>query len=192
MLIMRTSKKYRTDDINWLLKEIDVKDISEVEGMTVSEFVEKYADKHFSNICLDKLLEMGTVYVPEGQMLVKDLPVSTRLKNILLRNDVYVLSDIVKYSREDIVRFRNLGEATLKELEEMCEKENIRIMSINEIADRMLGVRFTYHQLFKMFHMHIWYPEDFLDLTEEQITELTRLDTGMIQKIKKVQKLYKK
>ena len=189
---MRTSKKYQTDDINWLLKEIDVKDISEVEGMTVSEFVEKYADTHFRNICLDKLLEMGVVHVPEGQLLVKDLPINTRLKNILLRNDVYVLSDIVKYSREDIIRFRNLGEATLKELEELCEKENIRIMSINEIADRMLGVRFTYHQLLKMFHMHIWYPEDFLDLTEEQITELTRLDTGMIQKIKKVQKLCSK
>lgn len=186
MLVMRTSKKYRTDDINWLLKEIGVKDISEVNGMTVSEFVEKYADKHFSNICLDKLLEMGEVHVLEGQLLVKDLPISTRLKNILLRNDVYVLSDIVKYSREDIIRFRNLGEATLRELEELCEKEDIRIMSINEIADRMLGVRFTYHQLFKMFHMHIWYPEDFLNLTEEQITDLTQLDPGMFKKIKKV------
>lgn len=191
-MLVKTSKRYRTDDINWLLREIGAKDISELEGMSVSEFVEKYSDKHFSNICLDRLLEIGAVYVPEGQVLVKDLPITTRLKNILLRYDIYVLSDIIKYSREDIIRFRNLGEATMQELEDLCIKEDIRVISIDEIANRMQGVRFTYHQLIKMFHMHIWYPEDFLNLTEQQYTELTRMDAAMIRKIKKIRKLLEK
>ena len=191
-MLVKTSKRYRTDDINWLLREIGAKDISELEGMSVSEFVEKYSDKHFSNICLDRLLEIGAVYVPEGQVLVKDLPITTRFKNILLRYDIYVLSDIIKYSREDIIRFRNLGEATMQELEDLCIKEDIRVISIDEIANRMQGVRFTYHQLIKMFHMHIWYPEDFLNLTEQQYTELTRMDAAMIRKIKKIRKLLEK
>ena len=191
-MLVKTSKRYRTDDINWLLREIGAKDISELEGMSVSEFVEKYSDKHFSNICLDRLLEIGAVYVPGGQVLVKDLPITTRLKNILLRYDIYVLSDIIKYSREDIIRFRNLGEATMQELEDLCIKEDIRVISIDEIANRMQGVRFTYHQLIKMFHMHIWYPEDFLNLTEQQYTELTRMDAAMIRKIKKIRKLLEK
>lgn len=187
-MLVRTSKRCRTDNLEWLLNEIGVKDISEVEGLSVSEFVEKYSKEHFSNICLDKLLEVGAVYVPDGEKLVNDLPISCRLKNILLRYDVYILSDIEKYSREDILRFRNLGETTMKELEEICLHEGIQITSINEIAERMPGVRFTYLQLTKLFHMHIWYPEDFCKLTEEQYLELIRIDTGMAKKIRKVQK----
>lgn len=191
-MLVKTSKRCKTDDTRWLLREIGVEDISEVEGMSVSEFMDKYSHMHFSNICLDRLLEIGAVYVPEGELLVNELPITTRLKNILLRNDVYVLSDISKYCREEIVRFRNLGDATMQELENLCTKEGIRVMSIDEIANRMEGVRFTYHQLTKMFHMHIWYPEDFLNLTDAQMEELTRLDNGMIPKIKKSQKRYKK
>lgn len=187
-MLVKTSKRCRTDSLEWLLNEIGVKDISEVEGLSVSEFVEKYSRKHFSNLCLDKLLEVGAVYVPDGEKLVYDLSITSRLKNILLRYDVYILSDIEKYSREDILRFRNLGEATMKELEEVCQYEGIRIISINEIAERMMGVRFTYLQLIKMFHMHIWYPEDFCKLTEEQYIELVRNDSAMIKKIKKIQK----
>lgn len=189
MLLMTASRKYRTDSVEWLLEESGIKDISEIEGMSVSEFIEKYSHMRFTNLCLDKLLEMGVLYVPEEKKLVRDLPITTRLKNILLRYDVYVLSDIVKYSRDDIIRFRNLGESTMKELEAVCEQEGIHIISLSEIEDRMLGVKFTYHQLAKMFHMHIWYPEDFMNLTEEQIQELIHLDSGMLKKIKKIQKL---
>ena len=191
-MLVKTSKRCKTDDTRWLVREIVVEDISEVEGMSVSEFMDKYSHMHFSNICLDRLLEIGAVHVPEGELLVNELPITTRLKNILLRNDVYVLSDISKYCREEIVRFRNLGDATMQELENLCTKEGIRVMSIDEIANRMEGVRFTYHQLTKMFNMHIWYPEDFLNLTDAQMYELTRLDYGMIPKIKKLHKRYKK
>jgi len=113
------------------------------------------------------------------------------LKNILLRYDVYILSDIEKYSREDILRFRNLGEATMKELEEICLHEGVRITSINEIAERMMGVRFTYLQLIKMFHMHIRCPEDFCKLTEEQYEQLVRNDCSLVKKIKTLKKLQK-
>lgn len=188
-MLVRTSKRCRTDNLEWLLNEIGVKDISEVEGLSVSEFVEKYSRKHFSNLCLVKLLEIGAIYVPDGEKLVYDLPITKRLKNILLRNDVYVLSDLAKYSREDILRFRNLGEATMKELEEMCLNEGVQIISINEISERMMGVRFTYLQLIKMFHMHIWYPEDFCKLTEEQYEQLVRNDCSLDKKIKTLKML---
>ncbi len=190
-MLVRTSKRCRTDNLEWLLNEIGVRDISEIEGLSISEFVEKYSRKHFSNLCLNKLLEMEAIYVPEGEKLIYDLPITSRLKNILLRNDVYVLSDIKKYSREEVMRFRNLGELTMKELEIVCEQEGIRLMSVNKIAERMHGVRFSYHQLIKMFHLHIWCPEDLCDLTEEQYSELTRLDGAMISKIKKVKQLFK-
>lgn len=164
MLVKTSSKRCRTDNLEWLLDEIAVADVSEVGGMSVTEFMNKYSHMHFSNICLERLLEIGAVHVPEGELLVNELPITTRLKNILLRNDVYVLSDIVKYSRDDILRFRNLGAGTMRELETVCEQEGIHIISLSEIEERMHGVKFSYLQLTKMFHLHIWYPEDFLSL----------------------------
>lgn len=190
-MLVKTLKRCRTDNLEWLLNEIGAKNLSEVEGLSVSEFVEKYSRKHFSNLCLNKLLEAGVVNVPDGDKLVYELPITTRLKNILLRNDVYILSDIKKYSREDILRFRNLGDATMKELEEICLKENIHIVSIDEIAKRLPQVHFTYHQLSKLFHMHIWYPEDFCKLTDKQYEELIRTDKSMSLKINKIQSLLK-
>lgn len=80
MLVKTSSKRCRTDNLEWLLDEIGVKDISKVQGLSVSEFIEKYSQKHFSNICLDRLLEMGYVYVTEGEKLVAELPITTRLK----------------------------------------------------------------------------------------------------------------
>lgn len=189
MLVKTSSKRCRTDNLKWLLDEIGVSDVSEVEGMSVTEFMNKYSHMHFSNICLDRLLERGTIHVPDGELLVNDLPITTRLKNILLRNDVYVLSDILKYCREEIIRFRNLGDATMKELEALCEKEKIHFISLKEIEDRMLGVKFTERQLFKMFRLHIFYPEDFLKVTDADIEFLIQLDKGMLKKIKKMQKL---
>lgn len=191
MLVKTSSKRCRTDNLEWLLDEIGVKDISKVQGLSVSEFIEKYSQKHFSNICLDRLLEMGYVYVPEGEKLVAELPITTRLKNILLRNDVYILSDIVKYSREGIMKFRNLGERTMKELEDICEQEGIHFISLYEIEDRMLGVKFSDRQLTKMFHLNILHPEDFLNVTDEEVEYLIQLDKGMLKKIGKMQKLCK-
>lgn len=189
MLVKTSSKRCRTNDLKWLLDEIGIKDISEVQGLSVSEFIERYSQKHFSNICLDRLLEVGYVYVPEGEKLVAELPITTRLKNILLRNDVYMLSDIVKYPREEIMKFRNLGEGTMKELEDICEQEGIHFISLHEIKERMQGVKFSDRQLIKMFHLNILHPEDFLNLTDEDVAYLIQLDKAMLKKIEKMQKL---
>lgn len=192
MLIMRTSKKYRTDDIDWLLKEIGVKNIVEVENLSVPEFMEKYANKPFSNACMDKLLQMGKIYIPEGEKKVNELPISTRLRNILLGHNIYLLSQVTKYSREEVMSFRHLGEESMKELDVVCEQEGIRLMSVYEIGERMQGVEFTSRQLRKLYNAHVWYPEDFLNLTEEQYDGLTRNDSTMSKKIMKMKKLWKK
>lgn len=189
-MLVRTSKRISsTDDIEWLLQEAGINGVNEVQGLTVSEFVEKYSRSHFCNSCLDRLLELGVVYVPEGEVRVNDLPITTRLRNILLRNNVYVLSDIRKYAREDILKFRNLGDGTMKELETICEKEGIHLITLKEIEARMLGVKFSDRQLSRMFDLKILYPEDFLRLTEEDVEYLVHLDKGMRKKIEKMQKL---
>ena len=89
------------------------------------------------------------------------------------------------------MKFRNLGEETMKELEDICEQEGVQFISLHEIEDRMLGVKFSDRQLTKLFHLNILHPEDFLNLTDEDVAYLIQLDKGILKKIEKMQKLCK-
>lgn len=52
-MLVRTSKRIsNTEDIEWLLKEAGINGVDDVQGLTVSEFVEKYSRSHFCNSCL--------------------------------------------------------------------------------------------------------------------------------------------
>lgn len=192
MWVIESKKRMNRDEIWWLLYELGIEDIAEIENISVPEFMERYSDRLYSNTCMDKLLQMGKIYIPEGEKRVNDLPISTRLRNILLGHNVYLISQITKYSREDVMDFRHLGKEAMKELDAICEQEGIRLMSVNEIGERMPEVEFTPRQLRKLYNTHVWYPEDFLNLTEEQYKGLTWHDNAMAKKIKKLQKLLKK
>lgn len=189
MWVIESKKRMNRDDVWWLLAELGIEDIAEIENISVPEFMERYSGKVYSNTCMDKLLKMGKIYVPEGEKCVNDLPISTRLRNILLSHNVYLISQIVQYSREDVMDFRHFGKEAMKELDAICEQEGIRLMSVFEIGERMPEVEFTPQQLRKLYNAHVWYPEDFLDLTDEQYQGLIWYDNSMAKKIKKVQKI---
>lgn len=87
--------------------------------------------------------------------------------------------------------FRHLGKEAMKELDAICEQEGIRLMSVYEIAERIPEIEFTPRQLRKLYDAHVWYPKDFLNLTEEQYQMLTWKDNAMAKKIKKFQKCQK-
>ena len=50
-------------------------------------------------------------------------------------------------------------------------------------------MKFSDRQLIKMFHSNILHPEDFVNVTDEEIKYLIQLDKGMLKKIEKMQKL---
>ena len=192
MWVTESKRRMNREEIWWLLYELGIEDIAEIENISVPEFMERYSNRLYSNTCMDKLLQMGKIYIPEGEKRVSELQISTRLRNILLGHNVYLISQITKYSREDVMDFRHLGKEAMKELDAICEQEGIRLMSVYEIAGRIPEVEFTPRQLRKLYNDHVWYPEDFLSLTEEQYQGLVWKDNSMAKKIKKLQKLYKK
>ena len=53
---------------------------------------------------------------------VRDLELSVRSENCLLRGGVHVIGDLVGRAREDLLKIRNLGKISLKEIEEKLEK----------------------------------------------------------------------
>ena len=191
MWVTESKRRMNREEVWWLLYELGIEDIAEIENISVPEFMERYSNRLYSNTCMDKLLQMGKIYIPEGEKRVNDLQISTRLRNILLGHNVYLISQITKYSREDVMDFRHLGKETMKELDAICEQEGIRLMSVYEIAERIPEVEFTPRQLRKLYDAHVWYPEDFLNLPDEQYQSLTWKDNSMAKKIKKLQNLVK-
>lgn len=192
MWVTESKRRMNREEIWWLLYELGIEDIAEIENISVPEFMERYSNRLYSNTCMDKLLQMGKIYIPEGEKRVSELQISTRLRNILLGHNVYLISQITKYSREDVMDFRHLGKEAMKELDTICEQEGLRLMSVYEIAERIPEVEFTPRQLRKLYDAHVWYPGDFLNLSDEQYQSLTWKDNSMSKKIKKLQKLYKK
>lgn len=60
-------------------------------------------------------------------MNVADLPISTRLRNILIRNHISDLFKVSEYTPGQIIRFRNMGEKTYHELQDICADYGISL-----------------------------------------------------------------
>lgn len=57
----------------------------------------------------------------------RTLDISARVRNVLIQNDITDLSEIVKYTKENILQFCNLGVGTLAKLESVCQRYEIRL-----------------------------------------------------------------
>lgn len=60
---------------------------------------------------------------------VRDLELSVRSENCLLRGGVHVIGDLVGRSREDLLKIRNLGKISLREIEEKLGKFGLTLGS---------------------------------------------------------------
>lgn len=58
---------------------------------------------------------------------VRDLELSVRSENCLLRGGVHVLGELVSRTREDLLKIRNLGRISLKEIEEKLAKFDLHL-----------------------------------------------------------------
>lgn len=58
---------------------------------------------------------------------VRDLELSIRSENCLLRGGIHTLGDLMTKTREDLLKIRNLGKISLKEIEEKMEKLGVAL-----------------------------------------------------------------
>lgn len=59
---------------------------------------------------------------------VRDLELSIRSENCLLRGGIHTIGDLVARSKEDLLKIRNLGKISLREIEEKMEKYGISLV----------------------------------------------------------------
>ena len=58
---------------------------------------------------------------------VRDLELSVRSENCLLRGGVHMIGELVSRTRDDLLKIRNLGKISLKEIEEKLAKFDLHL-----------------------------------------------------------------
>ena len=118
----------------------------------------------------------------DKNVLVSELSLSPRLRNILRREGCVRVRDIGRYSRDSIIRFRNLGPKTYEELMEICDRFGIRIYDSKDLNDKEHRVHFSYFQYQDAFNLGIKCKDDVWNKSLEELKELAGNDKVMYAK----------
>lgn len=116
-------------------ESIGFTDVSELAGYNYLSLIDKFPGKISLVSIVDELNAIGYLIPPNNEICVRDVPMKTMLKNALLRNGVLYLSQLSSYSKEDILRFKNLGKVSFIELDQICQKYGIEIRTQSSIKD---------------------------------------------------------
>ena len=130
-----------SDDSKSTLNSIGLTMVSELAGQNYITLVNKFPQNYNLEPLIDELNALGYLLPPCDEISIYDVPMSKRLQNSLIRNGVMYLSQLSSYSKEDILHFRNLGEKTILELEQICQEYNIEVrsmLSIKEYFDKLI------------------------------------------------------
>lgn len=131
---------------------------------------------------------------PDIEIPVKNITMSARLKNILLRQHITTINAVTEYTEEKIMQFRNMGKKSLNELKQLLKKYNLKLYEkqtkkksdatdiINELY-RQRQLRLTDYQMlieeYDTFQCHI----DYMTRNDLTINEIRTLISNYKQAI---------
>ena len=115
------------------LKGIGLTMVSELVGQNYITLINKFPKNYNIEPLIGELNTLGYLLPPSNEISIYDIPMSKRLQNALIRNGVKYLSQLSSYPKEEILHFRNLGEKTILELEQICQEYNIELQSMLHI-----------------------------------------------------------
>lgn len=168
------------------LADEGIHDVLSLQDMSIYAFLDRCRFHTGLNETIDELIAFGIMQEIPGEIKISELDISSRLRNVLLRAYMRYLSQVEEYSREDLMKLRNLGPGTLKELLSVCEKYEIKIWSVNDmpIEIRKCGIHpLTYAR---------WYAvgiKNLSDLSGKSQEELLDLCDGNEKAVKKIMRL---
>ena len=71
-----------------------------------------------------------------------DIEMSSKVTEYSRKKWFESLEGLREYPKEYFIKFRNMGQATLQELYQICEEQGIKLRSVEDLNDREHGVRF--------------------------------------------------
>ena len=111
-------------------------------------------------------------------------------KNILRRNGFESLEGLREYPKEHFIKFRNMGQATLQELYQICEEQGIKLRSVEDLNDREHGVRFDDLLCMDAFRMGIKSKDDLRRYSLEELEKMCPKDKRIFVRFKKLKAIY--
>ena len=110
-----------------------------------------------------------------------DIEMSSRLRNILRRNGFESLEGLREYPKEHFIKFRNMGQATLQELYQICEEQGIKLRSVEDLNDKEHGVL-----CMDAFRMGIKCKDDLRRYSLEELENMCPKDKRLFVRLKKL------
>lgn len=165
--------------LSWNLQ---ITKVSELEGLNYLTFANKCPKNCNALAIADELNALGYLYPPENEISVNDVPMSKRLQNVLMRNNILYLSQLSTHPKEEILKFRNMGENTMPELDSICEKYGIQIRSLSSIKEAFDSCHFpvALHTIF--FQNNIFCMDDFKHKTAHDLYAICQRDYALTMK----------
>lgn len=124
MDISTLQKKPISKNTKKFLQSIGIMELSKIDNIPFSSLEQNLLPSDLEKITYE-LMPLGCLQHPEGEIFIFDVPMTKRLLHILANYNVYYLSRLSKYSRREILQFRNLGSNTFQELEKICGEYGI-------------------------------------------------------------------
>lgn len=165
--------------LSWCL---GITKVSDLEGLNYLTFANRCPKNYNVLAIADELNALGYLYPPENEISVYDVPMSKRLQNVLIRNNILYLSQLSIHPREEILKFRNMGESTMLELDNICEKYDIRICSLASIKEAFSNCYFpvALHTMF--FKNAIFSTDDLKNKTAHDLFLICERDYPLTMK----------
>ena len=159
-----------------VLKSIGLTMVSELAGQNYITLINKFPKNCNIEPMINELNTLGYLLPPSDELSIYDVPMSKRLQNALLRNGVMYLSQLSSYPKEDILHFRNLGEKTVVELEQICQEHGIQMRSMQSIKEYFDRYQFPSKIYPVLFQNNISCIDDFKHMTANDLYQICKED----------------
>lgn len=171
-----------SSEIILALRNIHITKVSDLDGLNYLTLAEKFPKGYNVTAIANELNSLGYLYPPENEISVYDISMSKRLQNVLIQNNILYLSQLSKRPREKILKFRNLGEGTMPELDSICQKYDIQIRSLASIKEAFDSCHFpvALHTIF--FQNNIFCMDDFKHKTAHDLYAICQRDYALTMK----------
>lgn len=165
------------------LKSIGLTMVSELAGQNYITLINKFPKNYNIEPLISELNTLGYLLPPSDEISIYDVSMSKRLQNALIRNGVMYLSQLSSYPKEEILRFRNLGEKTVVELEQICQEYGIEMRSLLSIKEHFEKYQFPSKIYPLLFQNNISCIDDFKHTTANNLYHICQEDYSLTMQI---------
>lgn len=165
------------------LSSIGLTMVSELAGQNYITLINKFPKNYNIEPLISELNTLGYLLPPSDEISIYDVSMSKRLQNALIRNGVMYLSQLSSYPKEEILRFRNLGEKTVVELEQICQEYGIEMRSLLSIKEHFEKYQFPSKIYPLLFQNNISCIDDFKHTTANNLYHICQEDYSLTMQI---------